>query len=302
MIKTLAAAMLSLGLPLASAGAQALQNAEQPADAARVVALYPGVAPGSETWTWKEIVTPVGSTRRIRNVVQPTLTVFDPANPLRANRTAVVIAPGGGFVRLAIDGEGYEVARHLAAQGYTAIVLKYRVRHTADTNEEYLRQPSRAEAPGDPAARTPAPQTAIDDGLAAVRYVRAHAAQWGFDPDRVGAVGFSAGGRLVNAAVIGADDAARPNFAAQIYMGADDDVKWPANTPPMFLAVAADDPLSKSVLSAYMTLSAARHPVELHVYNKGGHGFGMRNLGLTTDLWFEQFVAWMSAIGYATAH
>jgi len=138
MIKSLAAATLLLGLPLA-ADAQGLQNAEQPSDAARVVALYPGVAPGSETWTWKEIVTPVGSTRRIRNVVQPTLTVFNPANPLRANRTAIVIAPGGGFVRLAVDGEGYEVARHLAAQGYTAIVLKYRVRHTADTNEEYLR-------------------------------------------------------------------------------------------------------------------------------------------------------------------
>jgi len=131
--------------------------------------------------------------------------------------------------------------------------------------------------------------------------VRAHAAQWGFDPDRVGAVGFSAGGRLVNAAVVGADAAARPNFAAQIYMGADDGVKWPADTPPMFLAVAADDPLSKSVLSAYQTLSAAGHPVELHIYNKGGHGFGMRSLGLTTDLWFEQFVAWMSSIGYATA-
>jgi acetyl esterase/lipase len=289
--------------PFMACHAQALQNAEQPADASKVLALYPGVAPGSETWTWKETVTPVGGSRRVRNVVQPTLTVFNPTNAARANGTAVIVAPGGGFVRLAVDMEGYEAARQLAALGYTAIVLKYRTRHTADTDEEYLREQARAPtaAPvAGPADRSPETNPGIADGPAAVRYVRAHAAELGVAPDRIGFLGFSAGGRLVNAAVVGSDDAARPNFAAQIYSGAADDVKWLPNTPPMFLAVAADDSLLDSVLSAFKTLTATRHAVELHVYNKAGHGFGMRHLGLTSDLWFDQFTAWMSSLGYGS--
>ncbi len=293
--------------PFTLSSAQALQNAEQPADAWKVMALYPGVAPGSETWTWKETLTSMGGGRRIRNVVQPTLTVFKPVNPARANGTTVIVAPGGAFYILAIDKEGYDVARSLAAEGYTAIVLKYRLNHMPDTDEEFLRSrdPASRSAPAPTAAtlaldRKPETNPGVADGIAAVRYVRTHASELGIDPNRIGMVGFSAGGYVVHGAVVYGDEASRPNFAAQIYAGAEDDVKWPVNTPPMFLAVGNEDFLFTSVLSAFKTLTAAKHSVELHVYNKTAHGFGMSKLGQTSDLWFDEFLAWMSSLGYMT--
>lgn len=116
---------LAVAAPLA---AQEIETSERPMDADKVIALYPGSAPGSENWAWKEQVSNPPwrgrGGRLVRNVVRPTLTLFRPPNNARSTRTAVIVAPGGGFQWLSIDSEGYDVARSLAARGVTALVLK----------------------------------------------------------------------------------------------------------------------------------------------------------------------------------
>lgn len=196
----------------------------------------------------------------------------------------------------------------------TAIVLKYRHQHTPDDEEAFQRDAMAfvkglVDAARDPdaarAARpardvSPASNPGIADGLAAVRYVRAHAASLGVDPHRIGIMGFSAGGFVTHGTLLNFDADSRPDFAGQVYAGAADDVKWRLDTPPVFLAVAADDFLANGVISAFQSLRAARLSVELHVYNKGGHGFGMAKLGLTTDLWLDEFSAWLASLGLLT--
>jgi acetyl esterase/lipase len=303
--------------------AQTLDVAERPLDADKVLPLYPGRAPGSESWTWHEQVgdPPSGGRggRLVRNVVQPTLTVFFPPNPTRKNGAAVIIAPGGGNIWLSIDSEGYNVARALAAQGVTAIVLKYRLNHTPEDPAAFKDQAlallarMRARAPG--AAASPPPQPprvgpvpdprsspAIADGLAAVRYVHEHAADLGVDPRRVGIVGFSAGGGVTVGTLRFGEGASRPDFAGVIYAGAPADVVWPQNLPPIFMAVSADDPVAgTNSLTMFNTLRAQGHLAELHVFAKGGHGFGLQKRGLTTDLWLDEFVAWMASGGLLLA-
>ncbi len=194
----------------------------------------------------------------------------------------MIVAPGGGFQWLSIDSEGYEVARSLAGRGVTALVLKYRLQHTAD-NEAEFKQASMAFlkslADASKAAATeggkpnlpPLPKLENNpgtaDGIAALRYVREHAAELGVDAGRIGIVGFSAGGGVVNYALTNYDAAARPNFAAQIYAGSAADVKWNADLPPIFLAVGTDDFLLDSVVTMFHSLRAAKHPVEMHVFN-----------------------------------
>ena len=301
--------------------AQPLAVAERAPDAAAVVPLYPGPAPGSETWGWHEQMSlpPWGGRGHlVRNVVQPTLTFFRPANPALANRTAVIVAPGGAFKLLDIENEGYDVGRALAAQGVTAIVLKYRLEHTSEAENEFreqiaafLRNLVQPQPGGAPAFRPPpgpfgfspdpAKNPAVADGLQAVRHVREHAMELGLDPGRIGMLGFSAGAIVVNGVVRFHDAPSRPDFAAQIYFGAAADTVWPKDTPPMFLAVAADDVIAyRSTMDAFQTLQAQKLSAELHVYNRGGHGWGMTKRGLTTDQWYEQFTLWMASMGLMT--
>ena len=143
-MKTIITRIIAISLVALTAhflSAQQLNISERPIDADEVVALYPGVAPGSEQWNWKEEVSvpPWGGRggRLLRNVVQPTLTIFNPPNEKTSTHTAVIIAPGGGFRWLSIDSEGYDVARALAAHGVTAIVLKYRLDHTPDDEDAF---------------------------------------------------------------------------------------------------------------------------------------------------------------------
>lgn len=279
---------------------------ELAADTGKMVPLYAGTAPGSEAWNWEERVSsaPWGGAggRLVRNVRQPTLTVFAPPNPLRAARTAVIVAPGGGFQWLSIDGEGIDVARALAAQGITALVLKYRLHRTEDA-EPAFRQQALAfidalgqRGPGD--TQDPIVALAVDDGIAAVRYVRAHAAALAVDPQRIGIVGFSAGGVVALGTLHGVDKAGMPNFAGIVYAPRGADEAWKPGTPPVFVAAAADDALAgDGPLDLYRSLRAAGVPAELHLYQSGGHGFGMQQRGLTTDLWLSQFTAWMAARG-----
>jgi acetyl esterase/lipase len=220
---------------VSAAGAQELPSyIERPADAAGVYAIWPGagVGPGSEKATWHEQTMEVaGGTppnRMVRNVVIPTVTMFRPAAGA-ANGTALIVAPGGAFYFLMVDYEGYEMARWLTRQGVTAFVLRYRLAHTPDKDEDMaaFRQNLMKvlEHPG-PTAEAPPAGTekmeeargwAEEDGRQAIRFVREHAAEWGVNRDRIGIAGFSASGGVAMGAVMQHDAQSRPDFAAPIY-------------------------------------------------------------------------------------
>lgn len=277
----------------------------------QVLPLWPGVAPGSETWTQQETQSPDPWTPSnppvIRNVVRPTITVVLPEKS-KANGTAVVIAPGGGFGMLAIQSEGFQVARWLADHGIAAIVLKYRVKNTG-TEEKFLKDNEQIRAlmkkfsdrvpplEQDPEVQKAIP-LAVEDGRQAIRLVRQHAGEWGIVPDRIGFMGFSAGGRITEEIALHHDAQSKPAFVAPIYPPPLSLNPIPEDAAPMFLLCTADDPIAAgSITQQYQDWHAARKPVELHVYSKGGHGFGARKQGLPVDQWIERFYEWMSAQG-----
>src|SRR5580658_8887386 len=189
------------------------------ASAQDVIPLYPGAAPGStqESYPEKQYFSKVWNTDVVTNVTRPTLMVFKPTPELKIN-TAVVICPGGGFMALSIASEGTDVAKYLAARGVTAFVLKYRLAHTGeDATQEF--GPLFADRPKfDETMKTVEP-LAVADGLAAVAYVRQHAAEWGISPDRVGIIGFSAGGAVTAEVATRYAPEGRPAFVAPIYAG-----------------------------------------------------------------------------------
>lgn len=233
----------------------------------------------------------------VRNVTRPTLTPFLPRSA--ATGAAVIVAPGGGFLGLAMDKEGWQVARWLADHGIAAFVLKYRVLPTPASQPEFVDKLARAIA-GEKVGFRMAEETPDDayaDGLAALRYVRAHAAAYGIDPRRVGFMGFSAGGFLTRSLVerAGAD---MPAFAAPIYPNMTA-LRVPADAPPMFVAVAADDFLLARVKGAPLVDSyrAAGRSIEFHLFATGGHGFGTGIAGTPTEGWMVQYLRWLGAQG-----
>jgi acetyl esterase/lipase len=240
--------------------------------------------------------------RFARNVAVATLTPFLP-DPARATGAAVVVAPGGGFRTLSMENEGWDVARALAARGVAAFVLKYRLIQTpADmpgferAMREMFSGTARA-APPDPAQAMAnlAPQLA--DARAAFALIRARAAQWRVDPERVGMVGFSAGAMLTMATTLSGNDA-NPAFIGNIY-GPLAPMTVPAGAPPMFVALAADDPLfGRGGFGLIDSWRAANRPVEFHLYEQGGHGFGMYPKETTSTGWFDAFVRWMDMHGW----
>jgi acetyl esterase/lipase len=248
--------------------------------------IWPGIAPGSEKWTQEERVeknTPIGSV--VFNVVIPTLTVYLPERA-KATGTGIIIAPGGAFVALAIDLEGHNVARWLQDNGIAAFVLKYRI---MEKRQEGIPEMNMDEAG----------KYGIADGIQAIKVVRQHAAEWGISPDRVGFMGFSAGAMVTSGALLQPDAAARPNFAAPIYggpFGATPAI--PPELPPIFLAWAQDDALAiNAVVKFYDALKSAGIKPEAHIFSTGGHGFGMRKQGTSSDHWIDEFYYWLEARG-----
>jgi acetyl esterase/lipase len=210
----------------------------------------------------------------------------------------VIVAPGGSFHALSIDSEGFDVARWLARRGVAAFVLKYRLVPGGDDVVAELAAKDRATAEADMTTVAP---LAGDDGMAAVRAVRGRAAALDVDPSRLGFVGFSAGGNVAMRVALGADPAARPDFVAPIYAavrGLDLD-RPPEGSGPMFIVAATDDDmgLAEDSVAIYTCWHAAGLPVELHLYARGGHGFGMRTQGLPSDSWIERFGDWLGASG-----
>jgi acetyl esterase/lipase len=270
--------------------------------AQEVIPLYPGTAPGSseENYPEKAYFSKTWNTDVVTNVTKPSLTVFKPSPELR-NGSAVVICPGGGFMALSITSEGYDVAKYLVAKGVTAFVLKYRLAHTGEDATQEFGTLFADRQKFDEMLHRIEP-LAVADGIAAVAYVRQHAPQWGVAPDRVGIIGFSAGGTVTAGAALHYTPEGRPAFVAPIYAGPTmfKDAPVAIDAPPMFLAAASDDQLGLALESValYVKWTRAHKSAELHLYAKGGHGFGMRTQNLPTDHWIDRFADWLDQQGW----
>lgn len=275
--------------------------------------LYAGPIPNSRPSQVTEVVEQqANGNLRISQVVQPTLMVFQPATP---NGTAIIICPGGGYTRLAIDHEGYDVARQLTEWGITAFVLKYRLPNDASQQDKSM--------------------TPLLDAQQALRLVRQRAREFGVQPDRVGLMGFSAGGHL--AATAGTQFATplgnrphttvRPDFLVLLYpvisftdglthLGSrtsligenptperigqhSAELQVTGRTPPVFLVHAQDDAAVPVQNSLRFYEACLRHhvPAEMHLYPQGGHGFGMHNPS-TKDAWMDRLRNWLAAGGW----
>jgi acetyl esterase/lipase len=269
--------------------------------------IWPGKAPGEvkELPPEQDVNKPtdnlVGGRKIIKltNVSVPQITVFEPP-PDKQTGCALVICPGGGHHILAYDHEGTECAEYFASRGVTSIVLKYRV--------PFRNPDKRWEA-------------AVQDAQRAVSLVRSRASDWKLDPNRIGILGFSAGGQTAGLCAIlygerqySAVDqvdtvSCRPDFAVLIYPAGFEDknnpwtlhplVKVDSSTPPMFLVHAQDDPVSvaNSVL-LFQELKKAKIPAELHVYVSGGHGYGMRETGHAVNRWPDRCTEWLTHQGW----
>jgi acetyl esterase/lipase len=264
-----------------------------------VLNVWPGVAPGSEHWNQPETVIGSSDMQRIVDVTTPTLTAYLP-DPSTATGTAVIIAPGGGFVFLGINSEGHDVAKWLVAHGIAAFVLKYRTVQIEGENEAQLSQSGGARFGAqlrNHALIAEDGQYGVADGIQAVKVVRAHAAEWGISPNRIVFTGFSAGGMITEFAAIAADE--RPTYVAPIYGAPFPDVPpIPQRLPPFFMAMAQDDTLAGPyIVKFYDALKAAGYKPEFHIYSSGGHGWGMRKQGKTSDHWIDEFYYWLEAQG-----
>jgi len=258
-----------------------------------VVFLWPQGAPGSEGKTEEEAVrlSPAGE-RVVSRVHKPSLTVYLPSKDTTTG-AAVVIAPGGGHREMWTDHEGHNVAKWLSERGVAGFVLKYRLAREKDS-------PYTIEG------------HALADTQRALRLVRTRAAVWAIHPDRIGVMGFSAGGELAALAATryetaggGADaidrETARPAFQALVYPAIPRDMKLSKETPPAFLVCGENDRqnISQGLPELYLALKRAGVSAEIHVYSGVGHGFGLRasNRGAVTG-WPARFREWLEASGF----
>ncbi len=273
----------------------------------RVVRLYEGRAPGSQSWYWEEAET-AGSgfnTPLVYNVVDPTLAVFLP-DPQLATGAAMIVAPGGAFHILSIANEGMDVARWLNERGIAAFVLKYRLARSM--TDDPVKELSARMADFDELDRVNAPivKLATQDGLGAVRHVRERAGDYGIDPARVGFMGFSAGATLTLSVVQSADEASRPNLVAPIYPYERAIIGngIPSTRTPIFIAAASDDQLGLAPhsVSIYGNWLEAGQPAELHMFERGGHGFGMGRQDLPSDRWIAAFGDWLVTQGWTPSN
>ncbi len=283
-----------------------------PSQAQTELPLWPGKAPGSEQWSNPESITrsPSGD-RVITNVSEPTLTVFLPEAAL-ATGAAAVIAPGGALRVLGFDNEGVKVAEWLNEHGIAGFVLKYR---TLQQNPSAPRGP----LPGMPGPGSaprqelvivngnanPAPDDAalqevlglaVADAQAALALVRSRAGEWRVDSNRVGIIGFSAGGGVAVGTALAAQSDASPDFLVSVYGPSLQDVNVPAHAPPLFVAVGATHfNVTNGCLALFAAWKAAGKPAEIHVYDGISTGFGMTKRGHPVDGWTERLHEWLVA-------
>ena len=260
-------------------------------------------APERDVTTDKDPLISGHRSARISNVTQPTMSVYQPPSGVPETGAAALVFPGGGYVRLAWDGEGLDTCKWLNSLGMTCLLVKYRV-------------PFHDHYPANPAD--------LEDAQQAMRLARAHAAEWRIDPHRIGVVGFSAGAHLAVALGNHPDDPhvlstpaapevqaaidARPDFAVVIYpgyltappdLGTLDPAEMPtAQTPPTFLLQAENDPVHvENSLVYFRALKDAEVPAEMHIFATGGHGFGVFPIDTPESHWTELAAAWLKSIG-----
>ena len=253
-------------------------------EAPAVIHLWTNGAPGFES---RKDIPEAGTSAMLKSVDNPSLTVFLPPKE-KATGAAVIVCPGGGFFQLTFGAEGVDAAKFLNSIGVAAFVLKYRLPRL--TNSVYT-----MESPH-------------QDGLRAMRLVRSRASEWGIDPNRLGMVGFSAGGEVISMTAFGdtsgitnapdpIDQAnARPDYIVEIYPGGGGIPQaLPPNAPPAFLLVADDDDHTTAVLKLFTLYRAAKIPVEVHVFTRGQHAFGMGSHSRLTTIkdWPERLADWM---------
>jgi endo-1,4-beta-xylanase len=252
--------------------------------------LWPHGAPGSEGKTNELVViTSKSGERSIYQVHKPSITPFLPANSAEP-ATAVIVIPGGGHRVLAYDHEGDFVAKALSDHGIAAFVLKYRL--ARETNSTYS-----------------ITNHAVPDTQRAIRTIRARAKEWNVNADRIGVMGFSAGGELANLASLNFDDgnasasdpidrvSSKPNFQALIYPGRSEQIQPTPNSPPAFLACGFKDrpDISEGLAQVYLRFKAVKVPCELHIYSGAGHGFGYRpNQNTPANAWLARFEEWLA--------
>ena len=259
--------------------------------------LWPDQVPDADLWreAGPELERPRWeNSRLVRNVSQPTLTMFQPETAT-ARGMSIILCPGGAYHFLMVDKEGTDVARWLNERGITAFVLKYRVYPTPDDDQALVRIATNPHAYREQMEKVR--PMAVADGLQAVRMIRRRTGSWGLASDRVGILGFSAGGFVAAAAASQYDSAeSRPDFAAAIYAG------WsarevPADVPPLFIAAASDDAVvdTQASTALYTAWRSVRRSAELHLYSQGGHGFALKQQGLPSDAWIDAFWGWLHA-------
>ena len=263
---------------------------------AREIQLYPGVAPGSEKWSYPEKAAGTPDKPQAQNIVRPVL-LYYPAEKAKAVGTAMIVAPGGGFRTLMMSYEGVDVAKRLNQMGVDAFVLKYRTIYV-DPNAPPAAA-GRGPATTGPQAGQNLREMAGADGQQAVRLVRQHAAEFGVLPNRIGIIGYSAGGAVVLSTVYGPADG-RPDFAAPIYAAGANSNPPPEGAPPLFIAVAADDQLVgyQGSMDLFGAWRKAGLPAELHVFQTGQHGFGKKGGG--ADHYLDRLEEWLKLNGWLT--
>lgn len=255
------------------------------------IPLWPQGAPGSEAR--KDEPEKIEGDR-VSNIQHPSLTVYLPPKE-KATGTAIIVVPGGGHRFLVMRHEGYNVGEWLAARGVAAFVLKHRLGRDAAAPEG--QSPYQWDVHG------------LADGQRALRLVRSRAAEWALDPERVGMLGFSAGGEIAFLAAMRAApgdptaadpidrESARPSFQALIYPGKSGLIQPETGAPPVFLAAGYNDrpDISEGLADVYLRFKRAKVPAELHLYASAGHGFGLRETNTTpAGAWPERLLEWLA--------
>lgn len=244
-----------------------------------------------------------------RNVSTATLTPFLPG-PGKANGAAVIVAPGGGFRWLSMGNEGWEVAEALAERGIAAFVLKYRLHPTPESLDAFRDSMNRtfaAAADSSDAPRDEAPpsrprrdlSSQLEDAETAYAMIVERAEEWGVDTSRLGMIGFSAGAGLTMHSTLNSESMELA-FIGPIYGGMGP-VDVPNDAPPMFSVIAADDFLFRGQFGVIESWFEAGRPVEFHLYQNGGHGFGLGNPHRTSNRWFDAFMHWLAVNDFLTA-
>ena len=259
--------------------------------------------PAPETW-FRQWGDPMA-----RNISTATLTPFLP-EPGKANGAAVIVAPGGGFSWLSMGNEGWEVAEALAKQGIAAFVLKYRLNPTPPSLEDFSAwmnrprpAPARASDSSQVANPSRPPQrdlsNQLEDAEAAYAMIVNRAKEWGVDTSRIGMIGFSAGAGLTMHSTLHSK-MMKLAFIGPIYGGMGP-VEVPENAPPMFNVIASDDFLFLGQTGVIESWYKAGRPVEFHLYQNGGHGFGLGNPNRTSNRWFDAFIHWLDVNKFLTS-